>query len=155
MRHRHGWEIVGSPPFLGRKLRQDAPSSPESSHFWRGMPSVNPAVRERPQSAFLKPRKRVSTPPRRRASLPAPLRHRCGGDRQLSAERGRSFGCQDTVGDDPLETFAPDIWLKFCLPKFLTRVCHQKLNSVYRRQIGRVPSRPHCSGMPALRRPAK
>jgi hypothetical protein len=56
MRHRHGWEIVGSPPFLGRKLRQDAPSSPESSHFWRGMPSVNPAVPERPQSAFKAPK---------------------------------------------------------------------------------------------------
>src|SRR3984893_18029854 len=33
-------------------------------------------------------RKRVSAPPRRRASLPAPLRHLCGGDRQLSADSG-------------------------------------------------------------------
>jgi hypothetical protein len=53
------------------------------------MPSVNPAVPERPQSAFLKPRKRLSAPPRRRASLP-PLRHLCGGDRQLSADYGPS-----------------------------------------------------------------
>ena len=54
-----------TPPILGPKmdggygackLRQDAPSSPESSHFWRGMPSVNPAVPELPQSAFKAPK---------------------------------------------------------------------------------------------------